>query len=565
MRRGISLPICLNPRIDAPTTEVSSMKLRNTRRHLAALVGLTAAALATPIVLAHNDEEHGNRIEHVLLISVDGMHEVDLERYLAAGHAKGGFARLVAKGIQYTNASSARPSDSFPGLMAFMTGGSSLSHGIFYDDSYDRTLFPIGSACKGTPGAEAQYAENIDYDLNKLDGGGSVTGSTLDHINPANLPLRIIDGKCVPVYPHDFLKVNTIMEVIHASGRRTAWSDKHPAYEIVGGPSGQGLDELYAPEINSKTVAASAPTLIPTPAAGDDWTKVPSYTRVYDDFKVMGVLNQIKGYDHTGTGKKPGVPAIFGMNFQAVSVGQKVTADGYTDALGTSSAELLASIEFVDHSLGKMLDALAEEKLLRRTLVIVGAKHGQSPIDVGQLHMLKGSSNPKVLAANKDVVDPIDLLQNGGVPVAQETADDVSLIWLADQTKLKSALALLEADQAGNNTTRIQRIYSGEELKATFGDPALGRAPDIIIQPIAGTIYSGSAKKIAEHGGFSVDDTHVMLVVSNPRLEAGKIHDPVANKQVAPTILKSLGLNPKDLQAVRMEHTRVLPGLDFED
>ena len=541
------------------------MKPSQSGMHSATLACLALTALLPRVALADADEEHGARIEHVLLVSVDGMHEVDLERYLAAGHANGGFARLVAKGIQYTNASSAQPSDSFPGLMAFMTGGSPLSHGVFYDDSYDRTLFPIGSACHGKPGAQTQYAENIDYDLNKLDGGGSVTGSTLDHINPANLPLRIVDGKCVPVYPHDFLKVNTIMEVIHASGKRTAWSDKHPAYEIVGGPSGKGLDELYTPEINSTTVAALAPTLIPTPAAGDDWTKVPAYTRVYDNFKVTGVLNQIKGFDHTGTGKKPGVPAIFGMNFQAVSVGEKVTADGYTDAVGTPSAELLASIEFVDQSLGKMLDALSDEKLLGRTLVIVGAKHGQSPVDVGQLHMLKGSKNPKVLPANRDVVDPIDLLQNGGVPVAQETADDISLIWLADQTKLKSALAILEADQAGNNTSRIQKIYSGEALKEKFGDPAQGRAPDIIIQPIPGTIYSGSAKKIAEHGGFSADDTHVMLVVSNPGLEAGKVQNPVANKQVAPTILRSLGLNPKALQAVRMEHTRVLPGLDFED
>ena len=62
----------------------------------------------------------------------------------------------------------------------------------------------------------------------------------------------------------------------------------------------------------------------------------------------------------------------------------------------------------------------------------------------------------------------------------------------------------------------------------------------------------------------SLRTIRVMLVISNPRLEAGKVHHSVANKQVAPTILKSLGLNPKDLQAVRMEHTRVLPGLDFE-
>lgn len=230
------------------------MNFHNTPMHLAALAALTAVATTSSIALAGGDDDHDHHIEHVLLISVDGMHEVDLERYLAAGHSKGGFARLVARGVQYTNASSARPSDSFPGLMAFMTGGSPRSHGIFYDDSYDRTLFASGSGCQSRPGAEAQYAENLDYDLNKLDGGGTVTGSTLDHINPANLPLRLVNGKCIPVYPHDFLKVNTIMEVIHASGKRTAWSDKHPAYEIVGGPSGRGLDELYAPEINSTTV-----------------------------------------------------------------------------------------------------------------------------------------------------------------------------------------------------------------------------------------------------------------------------------------------------------------------
>ena len=392
------------------------------------------------------------------------MHQVDLERHLAAGHREGGFARLVSKGVQ-SNAASARPSDSFHGLMAFMTGGSRRSHGVFYDDSYDRTLFAPGSGCSGQPGTEVQFAENIDLDLNQLDGGGPTTGSPRDHIDPAKLPLRLVGGKCTPSYPHEYLKVNTVVEVIRARGRRTAWSDKHPAYEIVSGPSGQGLDELYTQEINSTTVAALAPGLLPAPAAGDDWTKLPDYTRFCDDLKVTGALNQIEGYDHTGHGKKPGVPAIFGMNFQAVSVGQKVTADGYLNAAGMPSAELQASIEFVDRSLGKMLDALKRAKLRGSTLVIVGAKHGQSPIDLAKLHMLQGSKNARVPDANKDVVDPVDLLKNGGVPVAQETADDIALLWLADPAQLKNALAILEADQSSINSARLQKIYSGEELK----------------------------------------------------------------------------------------------------
>lgn len=498
------------------------------------------------------DKDKGD-IKHVLLISVDGMHEVDLQRYVSS-HPSSSFARLLAHGVHFADAHTSRPSDSFPGLLAFMTGGTPKTHGVFYDDSYDRTLFAPGSNCQGSPGTETLFDESIDYDLTKLDGGGAA-GS--DHINPAHLPMRLANGKCEPVYPHQFQRLNTIMEVIHAAGKRTAWSDKHPAYEIISGPSGKGLDELYAPEINSTSVPGQP---------GADWTTDPSFTRTYDQLKVTAVLNWIKGLDHAGT-TKVGVPAIFGMNFQAVSVGQKVTADGYLDAAATPSPQLQASLDFVDASLGQMLDALADQHIARDTLVIVGAKHGQSPIDVNKLHMLIGSTNPKLGGgARADVTDPADLLTNGGVQLAQETADDVALIWLQNQADAEKAVAILEADRKASNRARIEKIYAGEQLVDRFGDPAAGRTPDIIIQPIAGTIYSGSKKKIAEHGGFAEDDTHVLLVVSNPKLDATVVHERVANRQVAPTILKALGLEPEELEAVRGEdHTHLLPAVRLRD
>ena len=519
---------------------------------------LTAVAIALASTLglsllapsfARADDKDKDNVKHVLLISIDGMHEVDLQRYVSS-HSASSFARLLAHGVHFTDAHTSRPSDSFPGLLAFMTGGTPKTHGVFYDDSYDRTLFAPGSNCQGKPGTETLFDETIDYDLTKLDGGGPA-GS--DHINPANLPMRLKNGTCEPVYPHQFLRLNTIMEVIHAAGKRTAWSDKHPAYEIISGPSGKGLDELYAPEINSTSVPGQP---------GADWTTDPSFTRTYDQFKVTAVINWIKGLDHTGT-KNVGVPAAFGMNFQSVSVGQKVTADGYLDAAATPSPQLQASLDFVDSSLGQMLNALADQHLASNTLVIVGAKHGQSPIDVTKLHMLTGSSNPKLDGGKRaDVTDPADLLTNGGVALAQETADDVALIWLNNQGDTDKAVAILESDRKASNRAHIQKIYAGEQLVDRFGDPAAGRTPDIIIQPIPGTIYSKSSKKIAEHGGFAEDDTHVMLVVSNPKLDASVVHEHVENRQVAPTILKALGLEPEELEAVRGEdHTRLLPGV----
>jgi arylsulfatase A-like enzyme len=283
---------------------------------------------------------------------------------------------------------------------------------------------------------------------------------------------------------------------------------------------------------------------------------------------VKVVLNWINGLDQTGT-KKVGVPAIFGMNFQAVSVAQKVThamegsgttRGGYVDAAATPTLPLTQSLDYVDASLGQMYEALKSQHLLNSTLFIVGAKHGQSPIDVSKLHMLKGSSNAYATA---DVTDPIDLLTNGGVPVAQETADDVSLIWLTSHADTAKAVSILSADQGSINSTKIQTLYHDAALKAMFGDPAQGRVPDIIIQPVPGTIYSKSAAKQSEHGGFAPDDTNTLLVLSNPHLEKKVIDTPVTNMQVAPTILKTLGLEPRKLVAVRLEGTQVLPGLEF--
>src|SRR5262249_26107446 len=160
------------------------------------------------------------------------------------------------------------------------------------------------------------------------------------------------------------------------------------------------------------------------------------------------------------------------------------------------------SLDFVNDAVQSMLDTLASEHLLDDTLIIVGAKHGQSPIDVSKLHMIFSIAHPNPQAAALDVTDPVDVLAAHGVNVAFEVADDVALLWLADQSQVSTAVSILQVDQQGLNTARIQTIYSGQVLKQLFGDPKKGRTPDIIIQPIPGTIYSGSAKKIAEHGGF---------------------------------------------------------------
>src|SRR5262249_40796356 len=166
-------------------------------------------------------------------------------------------------------------------------------------------------------------------------------------------------------------------------------------------------------------------------------------------------------------------------------------------------------------------------------------------------------TNPR---ATNDVKDVTDVLGDAKIAIAQATEDDVSLIWLANPNDGQKAVEALEQSVRAGNPAHIARIIHGEALPERFGDPKTDtRTPDLIVQPIPGVIYSKSKKKIAEHGGFAADDTHSALVLSSAKLKPATVTDHVTNMQVGPTILKALGLNPSELDAVRLEGTEVLP------
>ena len=173
---------------------------------------LVGAGLAlTPFTPEGFAAPKGASYDHVLMISVDGMHAVDLSNYISS-HPKSTLATLAANGLRYPNALTTAPSDSFPGLLAPTTGGTSNSTGVFYDDSYDRSLFApsaTGADCSGPPGAETVYAENIDKDPKNVTGGGTL-GDPLSQIDTAQLPQALTTSVCVPVLAHQFIHVNTI-------------------------------------------------------------------------------------------------------------------------------------------------------------------------------------------------------------------------------------------------------------------------------------------------------------------------------------------------------------------
>uniref|UniRef100_UPI0025D98139 alkaline phosphatase family protein n=1 Tax=Deinococcus sp. TaxID=47478 RepID=UPI0025D98139 len=132
----------------------------NNLRLLLFSVALSAGLSVAQAAQTQIAQAQANPVKHVLLISVDGMHALDLALYVAA-HPDSALASLAAQGLTYTGARSALPSDSFPGLLALITGGTPKSTGVYYDDSYDRLLAAPGSDCK-VAGTELVFDESID-------------------------------------------------------------------------------------------------------------------------------------------------------------------------------------------------------------------------------------------------------------------------------------------------------------------------------------------------------------------------------------------------------------------
>ncbi len=515
------------------------------------LLSATAVAQSTP----------QSNIQHVLLISVDGLHALDVANYVSQ-NPQSALAELSSHGITYSNARTPSNSDSFPGLLALITGGSPVSHGLFYDVSYDRTVFdPTNVTCSGPAGNFMVFDESIDvYNQQNV---------SQDVIDPTKLPrVRNKFGSCVPLYPHSALRTNTIFEVVKSRGGHTAWADKHPAYDLVNGPSGKGVDDLYTPEI--------------TNVNGLDNTHSVVCTVENDQKKVQAIINEINGLTHDGK-PGPGVPEVFGMNFQAVSVGQKLVADnfdhscvddtnpninqqpgGYKDGSGTPSAVLAYGLQQTDQALASMIAALKAQGLYDSTLFIVTAKHGQSPINRAKINkpdhfadlvakLPDAGSNPAALAiagAANCPTGPCGFVQD----------DDIALIWLQGQNISNQQVT----DYLNTNAVPlfIDEVLGGAELTLKFNDPAAdSRTPDIIVQPAYGTTYTKSGSKNAEHGGFSYGDTNVGLIVSNPAFKSTVLKTPVSTSQVAPSILHELGIGPSALKSVQIEKTEVLPAL----
>ncbi|KAL1846748.1 hypothetical protein Plec18170_009039 [Paecilomyces lecythidis] len=460
--------------------------------------------------------------KQVIFLSFDGMHQGDLVNYIEQ-HPNSTWASLILKNaVVFNNAKASTPSDSFPATSALVTGGTPRLTGIYWDDTWAKDLYPPSSNCTGPIGSEVDWSVASDWNSSSITGG--------DAFNISATAMRLTSwGACEPIFPHDYLRVNTIFEVARANGLNTVYMDKHPTYEFVNGPSGTGLTQGYFPEIGS--VASTLDAQL-----------------AWDDLHWTALSNIIAGHYVNGSGSVDF--SLIGANFQSLTWAQS-NGGGYANGSSLANpvfgANISAALDSYDQKIGTLVRELKAAGKLDSTLLILSSKQGQSPVNESTLKH----------------VDPSLLVNSTGVDVSFMTGDDAALLWLARSSDAATAKANLLAKATELN---IDSVLVGDEVwQFGFGNPRKDpRAPDVLVIAKDGTLFSTN-KQTSNHGAWLADDLNVPLVIYNPAFAPQNLSNEVKTTQLASTMLSALGLPLAQLDAWRAEGSPVLPFLGLSN
>ena len=311
--------------------------------------------------------------------------------------------------------------------------------------------------------------------------------------------------------------------------------------------------------------------------------------------------NWTEGNFLNGTKNPAGGPAIYAANFQAITWAQQTA--GYLDGQGTPNKSLAAAFDASDKKLGEFLSVLKDCKsnswaegfskletslkvswpprkpfavfeiprhLLTRlpvnlankldsTLLLVGSKQGQGPI------------NPNTLK----VINPTAVQKAAGVPVAFFNGEDGGLVGYLSSIIMSAAdhsfqmylknskdAPTAKANLLAKSSLGISYVLAGDEIQAAgFGSPYLDpRVPDLIIGVKVGTLWNDGFE-FEDHGGYLPQDLNVPLIAYNPNIQKKNVTEGVSTRQIGSTMLQALGLPVSQLKGYANGEAPVLPEL----
>lgn len=377
---------------------------------------------------------------------------------------------LERTGVHFTNVQSALPGDSITDITADLTGTFATQSGMIYETFYDR-----------------HYNQKIELDETP--------------VLPPGFTLKTAGN---------LVNAETLFQAAKASGLRTEFISKYPAYSIEEGATRFGP----SPSID----------ILHTPTFANFTGTPQQYDRNNFDFLRDDILSPAK---------RPNLFAIYA-----------VAPNTIEKMFGINAPQVAQVIAFEDHQIEQTVDALKRAGIYNQTDIVITADHGNTTVNTAITDSGPGSIQ--------------QFLDDHGIPVVQATADQVYLVWLQNPAQTKAALALLSPASV---RTRFGIAYTltQDELRERNAAPAF-RTPDFAIEPTIGTngtpavVYTAPPLgKHVEHGGFNFSDISVPLFISGPGIKSGVTStDHVYDMQIAPTLANTMCLNLK---------TAVLPPL----
>lgn len=515
-------------------------------------LSMTSALLGLFLLGVSVHTGHAAAYERAIMLIVDGLHPVDLS-YWSSKYPI--MKDLVNDAVVYNNMFVDALTDTFPSSVALYSGGVG-SCGAIYSPAYDRSIYSADQCSGGKPiagavqGGVVEWSQDADLDPTILTGGGG-----------ADYTKYPFDSKCRRLTPFNYTRCNTIFEVVQQAGHVTAFSEKEVApFELLRGPSGKGVTDLYNIESNAND---PFPPFTAASPGKDNLTKEVTRTVLFDAEHMKAVLNWVQGKSGDGQSTLKSVPKLFGSSFQSLSAAQKYTSGsdpslvgGYTvDGSGkvTPNTGIQYALQKLDDQLGLLVAALKAKNLYDTTLIAIGGKHGQSPINPAQLR--KPVSTPL-----------INLLESNSIKVKFILHGTSVVLWLEDKTKAaKAAFLARKLNEQKCDTTNSSCWYKA--IYNVMGGNANGlwkmsindvRSPDIILNMTQGVIVDASKTKLADRGGLSKDETQVAWLFANPKITAATKTTRTSTKQVPATLLEQLGFSSRKLTGVVKENTQPL-------
>lgn len=199
-----------------------------------------------------------------------------------------------------------------------------------------------------------------------------------------------------------------------------------------------------------------------------------------------------------GTKNPEGGPSLYGANFQAITWAQ--SDGGCLNSNGSlPNRTLQDALSSTDRRLGIFLKGLQGAGRLDSTLLLLGSKQGQGPVD------------PKTL----NIFDQSKVVNGAVVPFAFFTGDDGGIMWLERSSDAETA----KKNLLSNSSLGIPYVLAGDEVqKAGYGSPYLdSRVPDLVISAKVGTLWAHSFR-FEDHGGFLPQDLNVPVLAYNPKI-----------------------------------------------